>query len=402
MTTRVRKPFVPITEIEHAAFCKPADELPAKSLAEEIAINVRWQRIPPEYLRYSAAELDERIHDARQKLGDTVTVLGHHYQREEIIKYADFQGDSFLLSQEAASRPEAEYIIFCGVHFMAETACILCAPHQKVILPNITAGCSMADMAPMEDVEDGWDDLWGVLGDHGGIVPVTYMNSIAGIKALCGRNNGAVCTSSNAARVLEWAFENAQRVLFLPDQHLGRNTALKLGVPLDEMVVWNPFKPLGGNTPEQLINAKMVLWQGHCSVHTRFTTQQIAAARERFPEVNVLVHPECPMETVQAADMNGSTEFIRKTINEAPAGSVWAVGTEISLVNRLAIHNPDKTVFCLDPVSCPCSTMYRIHPAYLLWVMENLVEGSVVNEITVPEDVKEQSTIALERMLELR
>ncbi len=402
MTTRVRKPFVPITEIEHAAFCKPADELPAKSLAEEIAVNVRWQKIPPEYLRYSAAELDERIHDARQKLGGTVTVLGHHYQREEIIKYADFQGDSFLLSQEAASRPEAEYIVFCGVHFMAETACILCAPHQKVILPNITAGCSMADMAPMEDVEDGWDDLWDVLGDHGGIIPVTYMNSIAGIKALCGRNNGAVCTSSNATRVLEWAFENAQRVLFLPDQHLGRNTALKLGVPLEEMVVWNPFKPLGGNTPEQLINARMVLWQGHCSVHTRFTTQQIAAARERFPDVNVLVHPECPMETVQAADMNGSTEFIRKTINEAPAGSVWAVGTEISLVNRLAIHNPDKTVFCLDPVSCPCSTMYRIHPAYLLWVMENLVEGNVVNEITVPEDIKEQSTIALERMLELR
>ena len=402
MTTRVRKPFVPITEIEHAAFCKPADELPAKSLAEEIAVNVRWQRIPPEYLRYSAAELDERIHDARQKLGDTVTVLGHHYQREEIIKYADFQGDSFLLSQEAASRPEAEYIVFCGVHFMAETAGILCAPHQKVILPNITAGCSMADMAPMEDVEDGWDDLWDVLGDHGGIIPVTYMNSIAGIKALCGRNNGAVCTSSNATRVLEWAFENAQRVLFLPDQHLGRNTALKLGIPLAEMVVWNPFKPLGGNTPEQLINARMVLWQGHCSVHTRFTTQQIAAARERFPDVNVLVHPECPMETVQAADMNGSTEFIRKTINEAPAGSAWAVGTEISLVNRLAIHNPDKTVFCLDPVSCPCSTMYRIHPAYLLWVLENLVEGNVVNEITVPEDIKEQSTIALERMLELR
>ncbi len=402
MTTRVRKPFVPITEIEHAAFCKPADELPAKSLAEEIAINVRWQKIPPEYLRYSAAELDERIHDARQKLGATVTVLGHHYQREEIIKYADFQGDSFLLSQEAASRPEAEYIVFCGVHFMAETARILCAPHQKVILPNITAGCSMADMAPMEDVEDGWDDLWDVLGDHGGIIPVTYMNSIAGIKALCGRNNGAVCTSSNATRVLEWAFENAQRVLFLPDQHLGRNTALKLGIPLEEMVVWNPFKPLGGNTPEQLINARMVLWQGHCSVHTRFTTQQIAAARERFPDVNVLVHPECPMETVQAADMNGSTEFIRKTINEAPAGSAWAVGTEISLVNRLAIHNPDKTVFCLDPVSCPCSTMYRIHPAYLLWVMENLVEGNVVNEITVPEDIKEQSTIALERMLELR
>ena len=402
MTTKPRQPFVPITEIEHAAFCKPGDELPSKSLAEELAINIRWQKIPQEYLRCSPQELDRRIHDARQKLGSTVTVLGHHYQREEVIKYADFQGDSFLLSQEAASKPEAEYIVFCGVHFMAETACILCAPHQKVILPNITAGCSMADMAPMEDVEDAWDDLQDVLGDKGGIVPVTYMNSIAGIKALCGRNNGAVCTSSNATRVLEWAFENAQRVLFLPDQHLGRNTAYNLGVPLDQMVVWNPFKPLGGNTPEQLINAKMVLWQGHCSVHTRFTASQIESARQRFPEVTVLVHPECPMETVQAADLDGSTEFIRKTINEAPAGSVWAVGTEISLVNRLAINNPDKTVFCLDPVSCPCSTMYRIHPAYLLWTLETLMEGTVVNEITVPADIKQESLVALQRMLELR
>jgi quinolinate synthase len=402
MTTSARKPFVPITEIEHAAFCKPEDELPAKSLAEELAINIRWQKIPTEYLHYSAQELDQRIHRAREQLGTKVTILGHHYQREEIIKYADFQGDSFLLSQEAASRPEAEYIVFCGVHFMAETAGILCAPHQKVILPNITAGCSMADMAPMEDVEDGWEDLQDVLEDHGGIIPVTYMNSIAGIKALCGRNGGAVCTSSNATKVLEWAFNNAERVLFLPDQHLGRNTALKLGIPLDQMVVWNPFKPLGGNTREQLRQAKMVLWQGHCSVHTRFTVKQIASARERYPDVTVLVHPECPMDTVQAADLNGSTEFIRKTINEAPPGSKWAVGTEISLVNRLALNNPDKVVFCLDPISCPCSTMYRIHPAYLLWVMEGLLDGQVVNQITVPEDIKLDSLIALERMLALK
>ena len=402
MTTRSRKPFVPITEIEHAAFCKPADELPAKSLAEEMAVNIRWQKIPPQYLRHTANELDQRIHDAREKLGSAVTVLGHHYQREEIIKYADFQGDSFLLSQEAASKPEAEFIRFCGVHFMAETAGILCAPHQRVILPNITAGCSMADMAPMQDVEDAWDDLQDVLADKGGIIPVTYMNSIAGIKAMCGRNNGAVCTSSNAAKVLEWAFTQGDRVLFMPDQHLGRNTALTLGIPLDEMVVWNPFKPLGGNTREQLINAKMVLWQGHCSVHTRFTVKQIASARERYPDVTVLVHPECPMETVQAADMNGSTELIRKVINEAPAGSAWAVGTEVSLVNRLALNNPDKAVFCLDPVSCPCSTMYRIHPAYLLWVLDSLVNGEIVNEITVPDDVKRDSLVALERMLELR
>ena len=402
MNTRSRPATIPITELEHSAFCKTEDELPSKSLAEEFAVNVQWQGIPNEYLHLNAGELDQRIREVRNRLGETVTILGHHYQREEVIKYADFQGDSFLLSMEAASRPEANHIVFCGVHFMAETACILCAPHQQVILPNITAGCSMADMAPMEDVEDAWDDLQDVLEGHGGIVPVTYMNSIAGIKALCGRNGGAVCTSSNAAAVVEWGFENAQRLLFLPDQHLGRNTGIKLGISPDEMVVWNPFKTLGGNTPQQLRDAKMVLWQGHCSVHTRFTVKQIEAARDRYPDVTVLVHPECPMETVQAADINGSTEVIRKTINEAPPGSQWAVGTEISLVNRLALNNPDKEIFCLDPVTCPCSTMYRIHPAYLLWVLEGLERGEVINQITVPEDVRLDSQIALNRMLALR
>ncbi|HAA95146.1 MAG TPA: quinolinate synthase [Dehalococcoidia bacterium] len=401
MAVTSRRPTVPITELEHSAFCKTEDELPSKPLAEEMAVNVRWQRIPSEYLHYTAEELDQRIGEARKKLGKSVTILGHHYQREEVIKYADFQGDSFLLSQEAASRPEADYIIFCGVHFMAETAGILAAPHQRVILPNITAGCSMADMAPMDDVEDAWADLEDVLGP-GGITPLTYMNSIAGIKALCGRNGGAVCTSSNATAALEWAFEQSGRVFFLPDQHLGRNTALKLGVPLDEMVVWNPFRQLGGNTPEQLKNAKMVLWQGHCSVHTRFTIGQIESARALHPDINIIVHPECPMETVQAADLVGSTEFIRDQINSAPAGSKWGVGTEVSLVNRLAINNPDKTVFCLDPVTCPCSTMYRIHPAYLLWMLDGLLEGNVLNEITVSEDVKRDSQIALQRMLSLR
>ncbi|MCH7714009.1 MAG: quinolinate synthase NadA [Chloroflexi bacterium] len=398
----VRPATIPITELEHAAFCKPEDQLPAKSLAEEMAVNVRWQSIPSDYLHLSAEELDQRIHQARQRLGSSVTVLGHHYQREEVIKYADFQGDSFLLSKEAANQTEADYIVFCGVHFMAETACILCAPHQKVILPNITAGCSMADMAPMEDVDDAWDDLQEVLGNDGGIAPITYMNSIAGIKALCGRNGGAVCTSSNATAVVEWAFQNSQRVLFLPDQHLGRNTGIKLGISPNDMVVWNPFKPLGGNTSQQLRDAKMVLWQGHCAVHTRFNVSQIRAARERYPDVTVLVHPECTMETVQAADMNGSTEVIRKAINEAAPGTVWAVGTEISLVNRLALNNPDKTVFCLDPVTCPCSTMYRIHPAYLLWVLDGLAEGQVINQITVPEQIREDSKIALNRMLALR
>ena len=402
MATRTRKPSVPITELEHAAFCKTEDELPAKSLAEELSVNVRWQKISNEYLHLTAEELDQRIHIAKEKLGKSVTVLGHHYQREEVIKYADFQGDSFLLSQEAARLPDADYIVFCGVHFMAETACILCSPHQKVILPNITAGCSMADMAPMDDVDDAWEDLQDVLGDHGGIVPITYMNSIASIKALCGRTGGAVCTSSNAGAVMEWAFQQSQRVLFLPDQHLGRNTGLKLGMSLDEMVVWNPFKRLGGNTPEQLRAAKLILWQGHCAVHTRFTVKQIDAARDRYPDVTVLVHPECPMETVQAADLVGSTEFIRRAINEAPAGSKWAVGTEVSLVNRLALENPDKTIFCLDPVICPCSTMYRIHPAYVLWVLEGLIDGQVINQITVPDDIRKDAQVALERMLALR
>ena len=402
MATRTRQPSVPITELEHAAFCKTEDELPAKSLAEELSVNVRWQKISNEYLHLTAEELDQRIHIAKEKLGKSVTVLGHHYQREEVIKYADFQGDSFLLSQEAARLPDADYIVFCGVHFMAETACILCSPHQKVILPNITAGCSMADMAPMDDVDDAWEDLQDVLGDHGGIVPITYMNSIASIIALCGRTGGAVCTSSNAGAVMECAFQQFQRVLFLPDQHLGRNTGLKLGMSLDEMVVWNPFKRLGGNTPEQLRAAKLILWQGHCAVHTRFTVKQIDAARDRYPDVTVLVHPECPMETVQAADLVGSTEFIRKAINEAPAGSKWAVGTEVSLVNRLALENPDKTIFCLDPVICPCSTMYRIHPAYVLWVLEGLIDGQVINQITVPDDIRKDAQVALERMLALR
>jgi len=401
MRTHTKQPKIPVTELEHSAFCKPGDELPAKTLLEEKAVNVQWQDIPIEYLHCSVEELDARIGRAKQELGDSVTILGHHYQREEVIKYTDFQGDSFLLSQKAARLPNADYIIFCGVHFMAETACILCESHQKVILPNITAGCSMADMAPMDDVDDAWEDLQDVLADHGGIVPVTYMNSIASIKALCGRTGGAVCTSSNAVAVMDWALNQSRRVLFLPDQHLGRNTGLELGLSTDDMVVWNPFKHLGGNTEEQLRGAKLILWQGHCAVHKRFSVKQIEMARERYPDITVLVHPECTMETVQEADLVGSTEFIRKTINEAPQGSKWAVGTEISLVNRLALENPNKVVFCLDPVVCPCSTMYRIHPAYLLWVLEGLLNGKVINQVTVPDDIRQDAQIALERMLAL-
>ena len=399
MVIKLKTPTIPITEIEQSAFCQTDEELASKSLAEEFSAGVRWQKLPIEYMRMTPEELEKRIAVARAKLGDTAVILGHHYQRDEIIKFADYRGDSFNLSQYAASQGQSQYIIFCGVHFMAETADILSGSHQQVILPNLTAGCSMADMAQIDDVMDCWDDLEGVLGDHGEVVPITYMNSTAAIKALCGRNNGIVCTSSNAPATFDWAFERGQRVLFLPDQHLGRNTALKMGIGVDEMVVWNPFKELGGNTEEELINAKMILWQGHCSVHTRFTVDQIEKARATYPDIHVVVHPECTMEVVNEADSHGSTEYIKKVISEAPAGTQWAVGTEVSLVNRIAAENPDKVIFSLDPVVCPCSTMYRIHPAYLSWVLDGLNEGVVVNQITVPDDIAQQAKIALDRML---
>ena len=399
MVVQLKESTIPITELEQSAFCQTDEELKSKTLEEEFKSGVRWQKIPVSYLTTMPEELDARITEARAALGERLVVLGHHYQRDEIIKFADVRGDSFKLSQHAASQGNAEFIIFCGVHFMAETADILSAPEQKVMLPNLTAGCSMADMARIDDVLDCWDDLQGVLADDGGVVPVTYMNSIAAIKALCGRNNGIVCTSTNAPATFKWAFERGERILFLPDQHLGRNTALKLGIGLDEMLVWNPFKPLGGHTEEALRKSKVILWQGHCSVHTRFSVAQIEEARQRYPDVNVVVHPECFMEVVDAADMNGSTEFIIKSISEAPVGSVWAVGTEISLVNRIARENPDKTVFCLDSVVCPCSTMYRIHPAYLSWVLDGLNEGVVVNQISVDEQTAQEARVALDRML---
>ena len=399
MVVKERTPTIPITEIEQSAFCRTDDELSAKSLEDEFNAGVRWQRLPVSYMRMSPAELDERIAAARAKLGDSAVVLGHHYQRDEIIKYADYRGDSFNLSQFAASQAAAEYIIFCGVHFMAETADILSAANQRVILPNLTAGCSMADMARIDDVLDCWDDLQDTLGDDGAIIPITYMNSTAAIKAHCGRNGGIVCTSSNAPATFRWALERGKRILFLPDQHLGRNTGLRMGIGLEEMVVWNPFKPLGGNTEADLRRARLILWQGHCSVHTRFTTQQIEQARQAYPSVHVVVHPECTMDVVQAADSNGSTEYIKKLVNDAAAGSVIAVGTEISMVNRLAAENPDKRIFCLDSVVCPCSTMYRIHPAYLSWVLDGLNEGVVVNRISVDADTAEQARVSLDRML---
>ena len=401
MVVQVKEPTIPITEIEQSAFCQTDDELKTKTLAEEYSAGVQWQKLPIAYLKKTPEELDERIFEAKARLAGRLVVLGHHYQRNEIIRFADYIGDSFKLSQFAATQESAEYIIFCGVHFMAETADILSGRHQQVILPNLTAGCSMADMAHVDDVLDCWDDLEEVLGDDGGITPITYMNSTAAIKAMCGRNDGIVCTSSNARATFEWAFAKSDRVLFLPDQHLGRNTAVQLGVGLDEMVVWNPFKPLGGHTADELRRARVILWQGHCSVHTRFTMEQVEEARRRIPGVNVLVHPECTYDVVQAADFNGSTEFITKTIADAPPGSAWAVGTEISLVNRIAQQNPDKTVFCLDAVVCPCSTMYRIHPAYLSWVLDGLNEGVVVNQISVDDDTAEEARVALDRMLSI-
>lgn len=358
----------------------------------------RWQPIPEEYAPLSAEELVERIASARARLGDRAIILGHHYQREDIIRFADFRGDSYMLSRLAAERADAEFIVFCGVYFMAETADILSAPHQKVILPNLAAGCSMADMATSDDVQICWDALAEVLGEEG-TVPVSYINSTAALKAFCAVHDGLVCTSSNAPGALRWAFEQGQRVLFFPDQHLGRNTGLKLGIPLEEMALWDYNQSQGGRTEEELRQSRLILWAGYCSVHQRFTVEQIEAARRRFPDVTVIVHPECRMEVVQAADLDGSTAAIVRAVAEAPSGSKWAIGTEINLVSRLARENPDKLIFCLDPVICPCTTMYRIHPAYLAWALENLVQGRVVNQIKVPPETARWAKIALERML---
>jgi quinolinate synthase len=355
------------------------------------------ERLSPAYTRLAPLELEERIARRRGELGNRLVILGHHYQRDEIIKHADFRGDSFKLSQLAASRSEAEFIVFCGVHFMAESADILSASHQQVILPNLTAGCSMADMANIADVEACWSDVARIHG--AGTVPVTYMNSAANLKGFCGAHGGIVCTSSNAEKVLQWAFERGDQVLFFPDQHLGRNTAVKMGVRLDQMIVWNPRLPLGGNASAQVRSARIILWKGHCSVHQRFTVEQIDQFRRNDPSVNVLVHPECTLQVVQQADYVGSTEYIVKVIDQAPAGSSWAVGTEINLVRRLANEHPDKTIACLDPIICPCSTMYRIHPAFLAWTLDNLAEGKVVNRIRVPDEVASDARTALARML---
>nr|WP_315266075.1 quinolinate synthase NadA [Microbacterium lemovicicum] len=381
---------------------------PGSSMGDVIPVGApRQGELPKSYRDASEDELDARIRAAKATLGDRVVVLGHFYQREEVVRHADYVGDSFQLANAAASRPEAEAIVFCGVHFMAETADLLSGADQAVILPNLAAGCSMADMADIDQVEECWEQLADVYGDLEAVdadglvpvVPVTYMNSSAAIKGFVGRHGGIVCTSSNARTVLEWAFARGRRVLFFPDQHLGRNTAKAMGVPVEEMPMWNPRRPLGGSTEEQLEDARVILWHGFCSVHRRFTVDQIAAARAEHPGVRVIVHPECPMAVVDAADEAGSTDYIRKAIAAATEPAVFAVGTEVNLVQRLAAEHPQHTIFCLDPVVCPCSTMYRIHPGYLAWVLEGLVDGQVHNRITVPADVADPARVALERML---
>jgi quinolinate synthase len=376
------------------------DHLPAGSPYQGV--------LPPEYRQASKAELDLRIRAAKASLSERLVILGHFYQRDEVIQYADFVGDSFQLANAARTRPKAEAIVFCGVHFMAETADMLSRPDQTVILPNLAAGCSMADMADVDSVIDCWEELEQVLGtapDALGrtpVVPVTYMNSSAALKAFCGRHGGIVCTSSNAAQVLAWALARGQRALFFPDQHLGRNTGKAMGIPLEQMPLWDPNQPLGGSDEQTLQASRVILWHGFCSVHKRFTVGQIEAARLRFPDVRVLVHPECPMPVVDAADSSGSTDFITKAIATAPDGTTFAIGTEINLVQRLANQYPQHKIFCLDSIVCPCSTMYRIHPSYIAWVLEALTRGEVVNRIIVPEGVAAPARIALERMLSLK
>ncbi len=365
-----------------------------------------------DYKPLSNTELSERIEAGRKKLGDHLLILGHHYQQDEVIEHADLRGDSYQLSQLAASSSDCRTIIFCGVHFMAETADILANRPEKlaerngrrvdVILPDMAAGCSMADMAAIRQVEDAWEQLGDVI-DTERLIPVTYINSAASLKAFCGRHGGIVCTSSNAAAVLNWAFERGERVFFFPDQHLGRNTALKMEITNHQMPVWDPYaEDMGGNSAQAIQASKVVLWKGHCSVHQMFRPEHVAQFRQKIPGIKILVHPECPQEVNDIADYSGSTSSILKTVEQSPAGTKWAIGTELHLVNRIKKENPEQEVHFLSPVVCMCATMYRIDLAHLAWVIENLLEGVVVNEIMVDEETAKQSLIALERMLEVK
>jgi quinolinate synthase len=355
--------------------------------------------LPDRFTHLTDEQTDQRIAEVRSVLGRRLVVLGHHYQRDEVIKFADVRGDSFKLAQWAANRKEAEYIIFCGVHFMAESADILSADHQKVILPDMSAGCSMADMAAADQVETCWEDLTRISSER--IVPITYMNSTATIKAFCGRNGGAACTSSNAPAVMRWALERSEKILFLPDQHLGRNTAYGLGFRLEEMALWDPYEVLGGNNEQTLKDSRIVLWKGHCSVHGRFLPFHVNQVRSKYPGIRVITHPECRFEVTQMSDEVGSTEHIIKCVTQSPAGTMWAIGTEIHLVNRLKNENPDRFIIPLDDCGCLCSTMFRIDAPHLLWAMENLLEDKVVNQILVPREIAADARIALNRMLEI-
>lgn len=357
--------------------------------------------LPIEYMQLGLDEAAERIAQAKRALGARLVVLGHHYQRDEIIRWADYRGDSLKLSQLAAKVTDAEVFVFCGVHFMAESADILTRDDQVVVLPNMAAGCSLADMAKLPDVERAWAAIAAAAGDAR-VAPITYVNSAASLKAFVGRHDGACCTSSNARKVLEWALNRADKAFFFPDQHLGRNTAFAMGLdPEGDMVLWDPASALDDANVAAFRRARVILWKGHCSVHQRFTTEQIALARREHPGVTVIVHPECDISVVRAADLNGSTEYIIGQVRAGAPGSVWAVGTEINLVRRLQSEMPDRTVFCLDPIVCPCSTMYRIHPRYLAWALENLVAGRIVNQVRVQANIRADARRALDRMLEI-
>jgi quinolinate synthase len=353
------------------------------------------------YRNLSDAELESRIRAVKHALGDSLLILGHHYQQDQVIQFADLRGDSLKLSQLAAQSRDCRSIVFCGVHFMAETADVLSRDDVEVYLPDLSAGCSMADMADLDAVEAAWADL-GEIIDTSDLMPVTYINSTADLKAFCGRHGGIVCTSSNARKVLDWAFARRKRALFFPDQHLGRNTAKSMGIPLDEMRVWDPRLPLGGNREADLERARVLLWRGHCSVHQMFKPAHVAQFRKQYPGVTILVHPECMMEVVDLADIVGSTEAILNTVAKAPAGSTWAIGTELHLVNRLAAEHPDKSIHFLSPMVCMCATMYRIDLPHLAWCLENLAQGTPVNQIKVPAETAEWAKVALDRMLDLK
>jgi quinolinate synthase len=352
------------------------------------------------YLLVPDNTLDERIAAVRAQLGKDAVILGHHYQRDEVVKFADFRGDSLKLSYQAAAA-QGKFIVFCGVHFMAESADILRRDHQVVVLPDLSAGCSMADMADIGQVNTCWAEL-GSAVDTRKVIPVTYMNSTAAIKSFTGEHGGAVCTSSNANAVMTWAFTQGNKILFLPDEHLGRNTGFRMGIPHEEMIVWDPFQELGGNSEEALRKARVILWKGYCSVHQRFTPEHVARVRRDFPGIQVIVHPECRFEVTAAADQIGSTEGIIKAVSNAAPGSTWAVGTEIHLVNRLGKEFPDRTVMSLDKSVCVCTTMFRITPNHLLWALENLAAGNIVNQISVDERTRHFAKVALDRMLSLR